>query len=350
MKHILVFLIALFILDSREAFAQEPKIKKNNLKIRNKKILPKNNKKIITPKEKTQTGTLDNKPQDTTKKEEFPFNPIRVPQIPAEKNNQIEQDSAETSVVQVSEYLRIDCVWVKAADYYSVWSSAYINPYRKDPSYFKDTVQLMLYDEVRNQLWAKPLDNLLLTSPFGVRWGRMHNGIDLNLHMGTPIYTIFDGIVRIATFGGGYGYHVVVRHPNGLETLYAHMSKLSVKVGQEVRAGEILGLGGSTGWSTGPHLHLEVMYAGTAFNPMFILEPNPKSDLPFVKMKFFELTPSHFKHIGTIYKKNYYHTVRPGDTLYSIAKKYGTNAVYVAKMNRMAVNTPLKIGQKIRLK
>jgi murein DD-endopeptidase MepM/ murein hydrolase activator NlpD len=340
------FLIILCIIFwGSSAWAQEPKYKKNNIKIRNnppKKNPPKTVKK--TPPDTTKAQ----QPQDTVKKEEIPFNPIRVPNIPSERITDI--DTSVTSVVQVSEYLKIDCVWVKAADYYSVWSSSYINPYRKDPAYFKDTVHLMLYDEVRNQLWAKPLDDILLTSHFGPRWGRMHQGIDLNLKMGTPIYSIFDGIVRIATFGSGYGYHVVVRHSNGLETLYAHMSKLSVQVGQVVRAGELLGLGGSTGWSTGPHLHLEVLYAGSAFNPLFILEVNPKSEIPFVRSKFFDLTPSHFRHIGTVVKKDFYHTVKAGESLHSIARRYGTNVVYLARMNGLTTNTVLRVGQRIRLK
>jgi len=323
------------------AQGQEPKHKNNNIKIRNKPPLKKDTtKKVVKP------DTTQVKPEDTIRKEEIPFDPFKIPNLPAERIAEI--DTSISSVVQVSEYLKIDCVWVKAADYYSIWSSEYINPYRKNPS--KDTVHLMLYDEVRNQLWAKPLDDILLTSHFGPRWGRMHQGIDMNLRMGTPIYTIFDGIVRIATFGGGYGYHVVVRHSNGLETLYAHMSKLSVQVGQVVRAGELLGLGGSTGWSTGPHLHLEVMYAGNAFNPLFILEVNPKSEIPFVRAKFFDLTPTHYRHIGTVVKKDYFHTVKAGETLNSIAKRYGTNAVYLAKFNKLPVNAMLKVGQRIRLK
>jgi murein DD-endopeptidase MepM/ murein hydrolase activator NlpD len=345
MMRFIVILLIFFSLVNVYAQGQEPKHKKNNLKIRNNPPVKKDTtkKKIVKP-----DTTKQEKPEDTLKKEAVPFDPFKIPSLPAERISEI--DTSISSVVQVSEYLKIDCVWVKAADYYSVWSSEYINPYRKNPSYYKDTVHLMLYDEVRSQLWAKPLDDILLTSHFGPRWGRMHQGIDLNLKMGTPIYTIFDGIVRIATFGSGYGYHVVVRHSNGLETLYAHMSKLSVQVGQVVRAGELLGLGGSTGWSTGPHLHLEVMYAGNAFNPLFILEVNPKSEIPFVRTKFFDLTPLHFRHIGTVVKKDYYHTVKAGETLNSIARRYGTNTLYLAKMNGLTTNAVLKVGQRIKLK
>lgn len=325
---------------------KDNKYKKNNVSIRNKPPFKK--KPPVVVKQKPKIDTAQKKLNDTTAKEPIPFNPLRVPKLLNERIENI--DTSETSIVQVSEYLKIDCVWVKAADYYSIWSSSYINPYRKDPSYYKDTVHLTLYDEARGQLWAKPLDDIVLTSHFGPRWGRMHAGIDLNLRTGNPIYSIFDGIVRIATFGGGYGYYVVVRHNNGLETLYGHMSKLSTKVGQEVKAGDILGLGGSTGYSTGPHLHLEILYAGSQFNPLHLLEVNPKSAVPFIRMKFFSLTPSHFRHIGTVVRNEYFHTVRSGETMASVAKKYGASISYLARLNRLPTNAMLRIGQRLRLK
>lgn len=329
-------------------FAQPPKkeqkYKQNKLQIRNQ-----------NPKQKTQQVAKDTTrkptnliPLDTFQREPIPFNPVREPVPPAEPF--FDDDTATVSVVKVSEYLQIDCVWVKSAEYYKIWSSAHINPYRRDASYFKDTIHLTLYDEVKGQYWSKPLDELLLTSPFGYRWGRMHQGIDLNLRIGTPIYSIFDGIVRIATAGYGYGFHVVVRHANGLETLYAHMSKISVRVGQVVKAGELIGLGGSTGWSTGPHLHLEVLYAGNAFNPLHIFEVNPKSDVPFVRSKYFSLTPAHFRHINTQVRHEYFHIVKAGETLQSIAKKYGLHVNYLAVVNRIPLNTKLRPGQRIRLR
>jgi murein DD-endopeptidase MepM/ murein hydrolase activator NlpD len=341
---IISFCLLLFTPDAFSQVKKEQKYKQNNLQIRNKPPV----KKVEKPAPKPKPDSLSKETQDSLRQEPIPFNPNKIPNLITDRVNEL--DTAETSIIKVSEYLKIDCVWVKAADYYSIWSSSYINPYRKDPAYFKDTVHLTLYDEARGQFWAKPLDEILLTSHFGFRWGRMHQGIDLNLRTGTPIYSIFDGIVRIATFGGGYGYYVVVRHANGLETLYAHMSRLSCQVGQVVRAGELLGLGGSTGYSTGPHLHLEVLYAGTAFNPLYIFELNPKSEIPFVRSKFFDLTPSHFRHIGTIFKKDYYHIVTRGETLLSIAKKYGTTVQYLAKINQLPTNAMLRVGQRLKIK
>ncbi len=114
-----------------------------------------------------------------------------------------------------------------------------------------------------------------LTSPFGyrARFGRMHKGVDLNLRTGDSIVAAFDGRVRITSFDrGGYGYYVVIRHDNGLETVYGHCSRIIAKKDQYVRAGELIALGGSTGHSTGPHLHFETRFMGIAIIPADIID------------------------------------------------------------------------------
>ena len=112
------------------------------------------------------------------------------------------------------------------------------------------------------------------TSPYGWRWHRGHHGVDIRLRTGEPIHAAFGGTVRIAARMGGYGNCVVLRHPNGLETLYGHLSKINVKHGQQVAAGEVIGLGGSTGNSTGPHLHFECRFLYQPFDPEWILDFN----------------------------------------------------------------------------
>lgn len=114
-----------------------------------------------------------------------------------------------------------------------------------------------------------------VTSEFGwrPRFGRMHKGIDIALKVGDPVKAAFSGKVRIAKYNpGGYGYYVVIRHDNGLETVYGHLKRFTVKPGQRVKAGEVIGLGGNTGRSTGPHLHLETRYMGIAINPRAIID------------------------------------------------------------------------------
>lgn len=114
-----------------------------------------------------------------------------------------------------------------------------------------------------------------VTSGFGYRprFGRMHRGVDISLHTGDTIRAAFDGKVRLTKFErGGYGYYVVIRHDNGMETVYGHLSKFIAKPNQRVRAGEPIALGGSTGRSTGPHLHFETRYYGMAINPALIID------------------------------------------------------------------------------
>jgi len=112
----------------------------------------------------------------------------------------------------------------------------------------------------------------VITSNFGWRNTANHNGIDIDLNRGDKVVSTFDGIVRFAKFQGGFGNVVVVRHSNGLETLYAHLSKIKVKAGQVVTAGELLGLGGATGHARGTHLHFEVRFRSKPINPKYLIE------------------------------------------------------------------------------
>ncbi len=128
-----------------------------------------------------------------------------------------------------------------------------------------DEIEIPLIDSTRKfQLtWYGRLN-----SKYGPRWGRMHKGLDLYLKTGDTVVSAFDGVVRYAKFnGGGYGNCVVVRHLNGLETIYGHLSQINVAENQYVQAGELLGLGGTTGHSSGPHLHFETRYKDFAIDP-----------------------------------------------------------------------------------
>jgi murein DD-endopeptidase MepM/ murein hydrolase activator NlpD len=108
-----------------------------------------------------------------------------------------------------------------------------------------------------------------ITSPFGMRWGQMHNGIDIGADTGTPIGAAGVGVVSFAGWNdGGYGNLVVIRHRLGFESWYGHMSSIAASTGESVRGGTIIGYVGSTGHSTGPHLHFEVREFGTPIDPM----------------------------------------------------------------------------------
>jgi murein DD-endopeptidase MepM/ murein hydrolase activator NlpD len=195
-----------------------------------------------------------------------------------------------------------------------------------------------------------------LTSPFGPRWGRMHYGLDIDLETGDEVATAFEGMVRISQYHSSYGNVVVVRHNNGLETLYAHLSQRKVKPGDYVQSGQLIGLGGNTGRSYGAHLHFEVRYMGQAIDPNYLVDPGKKSlrDWEFV------LTQRNFKTaLETIEytralearsgKKTYY-TVRSGDTLSAIARKKGTTIGTLCKLNKIRPSSRLRAGQRLRVK
>jgi murein DD-endopeptidase MepM/ murein hydrolase activator NlpD len=148
-----------------------------------------------------------------------------------------------------------------AAGVYETWTNSRINPYQTPYYKLPDSVKIDLSQYV-------PPVETYITSPFGMRRYRFHYGTDLKLNVGDPVRCAFDGKVRITGYEAkGYGNYVVVRHSNGLETVYGHLSKILVSENQQMKAGEMLGLGGSTGRSTGPHLHFETRYLGNAINP-----------------------------------------------------------------------------------
>lgn len=107
-----------------------------------------------------------------------------------------------------------------------------------------------------------------ITSPFGMRWGSLHPGLDIAAPMGTPIRAAAAGRVLVAAYSGGYGYLVVIDHGNGMATAYAHQSRLASTAGQTVAQGQVIGYVGSTGFSTGPHVHFEVRVGGSPTDPL----------------------------------------------------------------------------------
>ena len=196
-----------------------------------------------------------------------------------------------------------------------------------------------------------PTPSTKITSPFGPRWRRMHNGLDLKVNIGDTIVAAFDGKVRIVKYERrGYGKYVVIRHDNGLETVYGHLSKQLVEENQLVKAGEVIGLDGNTGRSTGSHLHFETRFLGIAINPIYMFD-FPKQDIvadtyTFRKTKGVKRAGSHDTQVadGTIR----YHKVKSGDTLSRIAKLRGVSVSTLCKLNRIKPTTTLRIGQVLR--
>jgi len=262
-----------------------------------------------------------------------------------------EYDSAivleeDFSIVEVADEMKMDCVWVTIAEYFAIWDSRTINPYKIDPTQYKDTISFNLYDSISNFMWSMPLKSCAINSEFGMRSYRWHYGTDLDLEIGDPVYAAFDGIIRISKYdGSGYGNYLVVRHYNGLETLYGHLSSTNVKVGQLVKAGEIIAQGGNTGRSSGPHLHYEVRYEGNPIDPHKIYDFKNNT----LTCRVFNLTPSHFDYIRTA-RQVVYHRIKSGETLSAISKKYRVSVSTICKLNKISTRSVLKVGQRLRIR
>lgn len=154
-------------------------------------------------------------------------------------------------------------------DMYAYWDTLNLNPYAIDFSNITGSIHLSLAPQDCG--FVLPVAGAI-SSPFGYRWGRPHEGVDLTIKMGDSVYCAFDGVVRMSRWYYGYGNCVVVRHHNGMETLYGHLSNRAVKPGQMINAGQLIGLGGSTGYSTGPHLHFETRFLGKPVDPQSIID------------------------------------------------------------------------------
>jgi len=183
-------------------------------------------------------------------------------------------------------------------------------------------------------------------SGFGWRWGQMHNGIDLDLKTGDTVVSVFDGVVRFAGWNnGGYGNLVIVRHFNGLETYYAHLSSLNCTDNQRVCSGECIGYGGRTGRAYGPHLHFEIRFKDNPFDPEWLVDFESKK----LKTDILYLMPEKFGHVKELAGANY-HVVSSGDSLWGISRRYGVSINYVCSLNGITENTTLNIGQKLRVR
>lgn len=231
-----------------------------------------------------------------------------------------------------------------ALSLYPNWNNQYVHAYGN--AIIPDTYTIDLTG------FHMPTPSTKITSPFGPRWRRMHNGLDLKVNIGDTIVAAFGGKVRIVKYERrGYGKYVVIRHDNGLETVYGHLSKQLVEENQLVKAGEVIGLGGNTGRSTGSHLHFETRFLGIAINPIYMFD-FPKQDIVADTYTFrrtqgsSKRAGSHDTQVadGTIR----YHKVKSGDTLSRIAKLRGVSVSTLCKLNRIKPTTTLRIGQVLR--
>lgn len=264
-----------------------------------------------------------------------------------------EEEENNSTVVSKSAYKLIladSIYWSSIDSLYYIFDSTDVDPYGIDPGKMKHTKNVFLFDSsnvINGRRWSMPLDSsLYITSHFGSRSHRWHYGTDLRLKIGDTVRAVFDGVIRISKNNpGGFGLYVMVRHHNGLETIYGHLSKRLVKVGQIVKAGDVIGLGGNTGRSSGPHLHFEFRYRGDAFDSEQIFDFQNRN----IRSRRFSISPKLYEHIREMRKKQY-HKVRRGDTLSGLAVKYRTSVRQICKINRITTRTVLKPGRLIRVK
>ena len=247
------------------------------------------------------------------------------------------------------------------------WSTTTLFPYREvDMDELPQSVVITLLDSVTS--YHCPYQGSIHPNgKFGPRRRRQHQGIDLPLKTGDPIYATFSGRVRISQYNyGGYGNLVIIRHDNGLETYYGHLAERLVETNQWVEAGQIIGLGGSTGRSTGPHLHFETRYYGHSFDPERLIDFQNGilcRETFLLKKSFFSI----YSNAGQDFddeianeemdKKEVveqaarrYHTIRKGETLSTLAHKYGTTVSNLCRLNGIKEADVIRFGQQIRIK
>lgn len=254
-----------------------------------------------------------------------------------------------------------------AADLYDEWNNVYAHKTENVPDSFRISL--------RN--FCMPTVSRVVTSNFGSRWGRQHKGIDIKVYIGDTIRAAFSGKVRMVKYNpGGYGKYIVIRHPNGLETIYGHLSKQLVSEDQEVRAGDVIGLGGNTGRSTGSHLHFETRLCGLALNPALMFDfrnqdvvgdyyvfnsrTHDRESIAANELRGKIGNGGYTREqvVGEGYasaaktevvsQEKLYHKVAKGETLSVISKKRGVSIDQICKLNHIRKNIKIKPGMILR--
>ena len=231
----------------------------------------------------------------------------------------------------------------------------------------KEEIQFPFKLEFKDAFYASPVSKKnVITSRYGWRWGRQHKGIDIDLVSGDEVLTMLDGKVRYVGYHPGHGKVIVVRHYNGLETVYAHLSKFRVKKNEIVKKGQIIGEGGRTGNAKGSHVHIETIYKGNYINPEYLFSFDGNLE---IKKLIFWITkkwatpylhsskhPSDFVYHDTLEEAMNHkeidqkiYVVRPGDTLYDISRKYNIPISNLCHANSISSESTLKVGQELVL-
>lgn len=265
-----------------------------------------------------------------------------------------------------------------ASQLYEDWSNKYAHKATELPDSFR----------INLKGFHMPTESRVVTSNFGARWGRQHKGLDIKVYIGDTIRAAFSGKVRVVRYeAAGYGKYVVIRHNNGLETIYGHMSAQLVQENQVVKAGQPIGLGGNTGRSTGSHLHFETRLCGVALNPALMFDfrnQDVVGDYYVFRKSTYEsegraanalrgkvgnggyvandvrgetipgggaaneAAAKHGKQMQNTSGAVHYHKVVAGETLYSISKRRGITVDQLCKLNHITRNVKVRVGMLLR--
>jgi len=263
------------------------------------------------------------------------------------------KDSIEAKVVADSDTIIPQDIKAK------YWDHTVYNPYKDVSLIFP--LQIQFTDSAYHSPISK---NKIVTSRYGWRRGRAHKGIDIDLVTGDSLYTMFDGIVRMSRYSKGHGRTVVVRHFNGLETVYAHLSEYGVKENDTLYKGDYIGKGGTSGNARGSHLHLVINYKGVSINPEYLFAFNETNTIRSKELWITKKWTQPIYHnskkesiikpllskeeaLASLVKQKSIYIVKSGDTLSRISKRNGVTITSICITNTIKRNSTLKIGQKL---
>lgn len=254
--------------------------------------------------------------------------------------------------------------------YLQDWNTEYIKIKSLGIS-FGNSADIKVILVENNNPFTMPCANCQLTSKYGQRKSTMHTGVDLATTLDEPVYSCFDGVVRMARDFSSYGKTVVVRHYNGLETVYAHLDSIMVQPNEKVTSGQQIGMAGSTGRSSGVHLHFETRFLYEHFDPEKMVDFTTgevlsnvltitKAELDFAADVDETSTnatsqpaaskPTPKPAPAPASGNAVYYTVKQGDTLYGIAKKNNVSVEKLMELNNISDPGKISIDQKLRLK
>ena len=254
----------------------------------------------------------------------------------------IQRQMEEVKTIALRNMLLNEVNTVPSADMYPEWVNTRVH--------FKHALPDSFRIDLRG--FVMPTTNTQITDKFGYRprRRRVHNGLDIKVNRGDTIYAAFDGKVRITAYQRkGYGHYIVVRHHNGIETLYAHLSKKLVGANDNVKAGDPIGIGGNTGRSSGPHLHFETLLLGSCLDPALLFDfknQDVTGDFYLYRRPGSKYIENGVVKIAGPEKK--YHKVKSGETIGKIARKYNVEEGIIFKLNKLNSRSIIRPGQMLR--